>query len=105
MVTLIATVYAIHCCSTTPDGSVMLAVDQGLDVWLCGWLWIAAFVLRGFRRQVLVGFVGLYSVGILTSSLRIEIPMTRVTLWMIDLTAQFGVVLWWIWVVKAEAEA
>lgn len=101
MVTLAGTVLLLHSWRMNPDPSRLLSVEQGIQLWLCGLLWIACAlgVSRddsGVKLDVLRGFVALYSVGLVTASLRVFVPMTMVTLWGIDLVAQLAIVGWWI---------
>lgn len=102
MITLVGTVLLLRYWRVVePDASRLLSVEQACQLWMCGVLWLVTLcgsVLGeyGIDHDVLTGLMTLYSVGLITSSLRIYMPMTREELWFSDLAVQLIVVLWWV---------
>lgn len=104
---LICTVIVFRWNQIDPDPSRMLSVDQYTTLWLAGILiicYLCNSLVREFdtMHRVMQGFMVLYCVLLVTSTCRVCAPFMRETLWLIDLGAEFGVSLYWCFVVKSE---
>ena len=76
-------------------------VEQALEVSCFVLAYIAVLCARiGYlepkTRRILYGFMALFTVGMIVSAVRVYFPLTRVTLWTIELWAQLAVLGWWI---------
>lgn len=109
MLTLTGTILLLWMWRSDPSGSRLLAVEQGVQLWLCGLLWIVCTLAvsrgeSGRTLDVMKGFLALYSIGLITASLRVFVPLTFVTLWGIDLLSQLAIVGWWIRTISNSAQ-
>jgi hypothetical protein len=97
--TLLGTATLLRWHESNPDGSAMLSAEQYVQLWMCGTLWFcylcnALLCEHDLTHDLMQGFLILYSV---------YLPVTRETLWLIDMFSRLGVVLWWTEKVKRFA--
>jgi hypothetical protein len=89
-----------------PDQSWVLDTDHDCRLWLAGTTWVAVmcchwFVCASRKLNILRGFVGIYTAGIVTSGMLVHWPVAREISWCIDLCLQLAVTAFWIWTMRA----
>ena len=76
--------------------------DQACQLLLCGVAWIVTACCHWYSypqhdRDILKGFVALYTLGIICASISGQEPA-----WLCGMTLQLGIILWWYWVSRCE---